>query len=183
MKTATILTLILLICTVTAPAADVSQSVDQIKPLLIGADIPAVTLLSANGVQVNLRKKVAEKPAVIIFYRGGWCPYCNRHLADLQQAEDQLLSMGFQVLAVSPDRPEKLQATLKKDKLTYHLLSDSSMAASRAFGIAFRLDDATFKKYVQQYKIDIEADSGYTHHQLPVPAIFIVNTDGRIAFS
>jgi peroxiredoxin len=182
MKTATVLTLILLTCIFTAPAAVVPQSAEQFKPLLIGQPVPQVILLSPDGTSVDLRKAAAKKPTVIIFYRGGWCPYCNRHLAELQQIEADLLKMGFQILAISPDRPEKLQETLKKHDLTYQLLSDSSMEAARAFGIAFQLDDATVEKYKESYKIDLEADSGHTHHQLPVPAVFLTDTSGEIIF-
>lgn len=161
---------------------NVPQSPENITPLKAGDQIPDVTLRTPDGKPFNLRTEASDKPSLIVFYRGGWCPYCNRHLSSLQTIEQQMLDLGFQILAISPDRPEKLKETASKESVSYQLLSDSKMEASRAFGIAFRLDDATFKKYKEQYKIDIEADSGETHHQLPVPAVFIADTNGNVLF-
>jgi len=156
-------------------------SAQDITPLLIGASVPDVTLQTPDGKAFNLKATVAKKPTVLIFYRGGWCPYCNTYLGQLQAAEAGLLNLGYQILAISPDRPPKLGESVEKGKLTYTLLSDSSMKAAQAFGIAFRVDDVTLEKY-KDYGIDLEAASGEKHHLLPVPAVFIVGTDGVIAF-
>ncbi len=64
----------------------------------------------------------------------------------------------------------------------FTLLSDASMSAARAFGIAFRVDDATFARY-KSFGIDLEAASGQTHHELPVPAVFILDRAGVIRFA
>lgn len=157
-------------------------SAQDIKPLLIGASVPDVTLQTPDGKAFNLKAAAAKKPTVLIFYRGGWCPYCNTYLGQLQAAEADLLNLGYQILAISPDRPPKLGESVEKGKLTYTLLSDSSMTAAQAFGIAFRVDDATLEKY-KGYNIDLEAASGEKHHLLPVPAVFIVGTDGVISFA
>ncbi|MFZ2508656.1 MAG: redoxin domain-containing protein [Steroidobacteraceae bacterium] len=111
---------------------------------------------------------------MLMFYRGGWCPYCNRNLAELRFAEPELKRMDFEVLFLS--------ASLKEPRADYTLLSDSRMAAASAFGIAFRVDDATIARY-KDFGIDLEAASGETHHQLPVPAVLIVDTRGIIRFS
>lgn len=183
MKTLLALFALLLTTACMTPVAEIPQSAEKIQPVQTGSIIPNVTLRTSTGESFDLRKAIQKKPTVIIFYRGGWCPYCNKHLGQLQQAEDELLALGYQILAISPDRPEKLRETAGKDHLTYELLSDSNMAAARAFGIAFQVDDATVKMYKEKYKIDLEADSGETHHQLPAPSVFIVKPDGRIAFS
>ncbi|MBI9020434.1 MAG: AhpC/TSA family protein [Verrucomicrobia bacterium] len=175
--------LIALIATYTLSASDVPQTATGIRPLKVSETIPDVTLRTATGEPFNLRQAILESPTVLIFYRGGWCPYCNRHLGGVQQVEGELRELGFRILAISPDRPEKLREMAEKDQLTFQLLSDSSMAASRAFGIAFQADDATVQQYKEEYQIDIEADSGETHHQLPVPAVFMVDPDGQIIFS
>jgi peroxiredoxin len=148
---------------------------------LIGAEVSPLTLKTANGMAYDLPAAVKKSPAVVIFYRGGWCPYCNRHLGQLQEAEADLLKLGYQILAISPDRPEKLRESTEKGKLTYTLLSDSSMAAAKAFGIAFQVDAETIERY-KGYGISLDAASGQSHHLLPVPAVFIIGTDGRIQF-
>lgn len=88
--------------------------------------------------------------------------------------------MGYQIIAISPDKPDELRKTMTKKKLNYTLLSDSKMAASRAFGIAFVVANQGAKNKLTR-KV-IEKASGENHHQLPVPSVFIVGTDGVIDF-
>lgn len=154
----------------------------ELKPLMIGESIPDVSLNSVEGKVFDLRSAAREQPLVLIFYRGGWCPYCNAHLGQLQQIDPQLSELGYRIIAISPDRPEKLQTSLEKEGLSYTLLSDSSMAAAKAFGIAFEAD-APMLEMLASYNIDIEEASGEKHHLLPVPSVFIVGSDGIIDFS
>jgi len=158
------------------------DSAQNVHPLREGDKAPNATLRRPDGQEVNLADLCAVKPTVLIFYRGGWCPYCNIHLGQMATVEPELLSMGYQVLAVSPDRPEELRKTVDKQHLTYQLLSDSDMVLSRAFGIAFRVDDPTLEKY-SGFGIDLTKSSGRSHHLLPVPAAYIVDTRGVIRFA
>jgi peroxiredoxin len=87
--------------------------------------------------------------------------------------------LGFKVIAVSPDRPEKLQESLEVKGLGYALYSDSSLEVARRFGIVFQLDEALVKEY-EGYGIDLEVASGKAHHQLPVPSVFLVDPKGEI---
>lgn len=170
---------------VNAAAADspsVPTDPSNVKPLQPGAAAPAFDVRTATGEPFHFAPKSLRKPAVLIFYRGGWCPYCNAHLGELRKAERDLISMGYDVLFLSADRPEVLRPSLKEKDLNYTLLSDAQMNAARAFGIAFRVDAATVQKY-KQYNIDLEAASGATHHELPVPAVFIIDRNGVIRFA
>lgn len=160
----------------------VAPSADKVTPLLISSEIPDVFLKNINGETLSLRTAVAKQPAILIFYRGGWCPYCSRHLADLHKIEDELYEIGYQILAISPDKPEKLKSTLQNIELNYTLLSDSPMTASKAFGLAFKVDQETVDRY-KSIGLDLEGDSGHDHHLLPVPAVYIVNTDGIVKFN
>ena len=124
---------------------------------------------------------IAGKPTVLIFYRGSWCPYCNAHLSDLVTVEEQLRSLGYQIIAISPDRPEELNRMTTKDHLNYLLVSDPQAEAMKNFGVAYRVDDATIANY-KKFNVDLERSSGQTHHILPVPAVFIINRTGEIVF-
>ncbi len=167
---------------VTAVLSVAALASAEIKPLMAGEPIPAATLKTADGTDFELQEAIAKHPTILIFYRGGWCPYCNRHLAALQELDPQLRELGYQIIAISPDRPSELAKSTDAGHLTYTLLSDSSMEAASAFGLAFTVDDATIEKY-KGYNIDLEAASGESHHKLPVPAVFIVGTDGVIDFA
>jgi len=165
----------------TNSGATVATSAEDIHPLSIGATVPALTLQAADGSAFDMNTVIAKRPTVVIFYRGGWCPYCNLHLGQLQTIEPELLKLGYRILAISPDRPEKLGGSEQTHKLTYTLLSDHTMSAARAFGVAFRVEDGTLETY-KGYGIDLEAESGENHHLLPVPSVFIVGTDGTVKF-
>jgi peroxiredoxin len=90
-----------------------------------------------------------------------------------------LAKLGFPVIAISTDRPAKLEESRKANNLGYTLYSDSSLAAARAFGIAFQLSDDEVRKYLE-YGFDLEETSGQKHHQLPVPSVFVVEAGGAI---
>lgn len=163
-------------------ANEIAASATEVHPLLLGTQAPDIALKTLDGKDTSLWKQMDGKPAILVFYRGGWCPYCNTQLSDLRLIVKEVEALGYQMIAISPDRPEELAKTLTKDKLDYTLLSDSKADALKAFGIAFRVDDETIKKY-QGYGIDLEKSSGETHHTLPVPSVFIVDTDHLLQFS
>ena len=85
----------------------------------------------------------------------------------------------MKVVAVSADRPARLVESRRKHDLGYLLLSDASMQASRAYGIAWQVDAAGVDRYAR-YGIDLEDASGEAHHQLPVPSVFLVDAAGRV---
>ncbi len=151
------------------------------KPLKTGETIPAVTLKNVMGESVDLNNLVSQKPTVLIFFRGGWCPFCNKQLMGLAKIEKDLTDMGYQLLAISADKPEKIKEMMTKDELSYTILSDYNSAASTAFGLAFKVDDETIEKY-KGYGINLEEASGNTNHILPVPAVYIIDTKGMIKF-
>jgi peroxiredoxin len=95
--------------------------------------------------------------------------------------EEDLRELGYQIIAVSPDRPEKLRETLDEKGMGYTLLSDSSLSGARAFGIAWKLGADILKRY-EKFGIDLEDASGQAHHTLPVPAVFILGSDGVVRF-
>jgi peroxiredoxin len=166
--------------TVTKPA--IPTRAEDVRPLKEGQRAPSATLLRPGGQPVTLSAAYSTKPSILIFYRGGWCPYCNTHLGQIAQVEADLVKLGYQVLAISPDQPEALRDSLNKGGFGYELLSDSDMELSRAFGLAFRVDDETVEKY-RGFGIDLDKASGRDHHLLPVPAVYIVDTQGVIRFA
>jgi peroxiredoxin len=162
-------------------AADVPDDPKDVAPLPVGASIPDVTVRKPDGSDRRIDPDTLLKPTVLIFYRGGWCPYCNAHLGALSAAESDLISLGYEVIFLSADQPSLLYSSLKDPGLHYTLLSDATMQAARAYGVAFRVDDATVARY-KTLGIDLEAASGQTHHELPVPAVFIIDREGVVRF-
>lgn len=162
-------------------AGSVAESAADVNPLSSGDRVPAVVLMAADGTPFDLAAEVAKTPTVLIFYRGGWCPFCNRQMSGLQGIVKDLKASGYQLLAISPDLPAQLNQSTEKHALTYTLLSDSDAKAIKAFGLAFRVDDKTYN-HMLTLGVDLEKSSGQKHHVLPVPAVYILGTDGVIRF-
>lgn len=155
--------------------SEIPKSALDIAPLLIGEKIPEFTLKTAENADVNLSELLKKKKTVLVFYRGGWCPYCNLHLQALAGAEKQIIDLGYQIIAVSPDSPENLKITEEKDKVKYTLLSDSKGELIKAVGIAYQVPE--------NYKSVINVHSkGINTSLLPVPSVFVVNTEADILF-
>jgi len=164
-----------------AAAQEVAPSASAIRPLLIGAAAPDSPLRAMDGSGTSLKAALAGKPGVVIFYRGGWCPFCNAHLREIKGVQKRLAALGYATVAISPDRPEELQKTARKHSLPYALLSDSKFDAARAFGVAYQLDADTLKKYAS-YGVDLRKSSGEPRDWLPVPSVFLVGRDGAVKF-
>ena len=160
----------------------VAPSAKGAQPIGVGSGAPDAGLRDLEGKEVTLQAIIAGKPTVLIFYRGSWCPYCNAHLSDLVTVEEELRSLGYQIVAISPDRPEELNRMTTADHLNYRLFSDPQAEAMKKFGVAYRVDDTAVTNYKQQYNVDLERSSGQTHHILPVPAVFIIDRTGKIVF-
>lgn len=178
-----ILLILISICSISFAQEDpkVAASAESINPVKTGEKIPSVNLKTINGSVVSLDSIVSSAPTVLIFYRGGWCPFCNLQLSGLQKIESDIMNLGYQIIAVSKDKPEMLSATIDKDQIKYTLLSDNEGTAAKEFGIAFKVADEYITK-LQSYNIDLESSSGTTDHILPVPAVFILDTSGNIKF-
>lgn len=151
----------------------------DVRPLTEGMPVPEGLLLRTHtGEGYPLSEALQTEPTVLLFYRGGWCPFCNTHLGEISEIEAELRAMGYQLIAISPDRPAKVNESAEKYGDTMTFLSDSDMEAAEAFGLAFRVSEEVLARYAN-YGIDLEAASGRDHLLLPVPAAFVI-TEGVI---
>jgi len=161
----------------TAPA-----SAQEARPIAVGSGAPlSATARRSDGTAVTLAAVLGGKPTVVVFYRGGWCPFCTRHLAGLAGVIPDLNAAGWAIVAVVPDQPSVLAATLAKGDEGVPRLSDAGGELMLGFGVAYRVDDATDAK-LKGYKIDLAAASGNNQRLLPVPSVFLVAADGTVRF-
>ncbi len=156
-------------------AAQLPAQPEDISPLLAGETIPNITLSALDGKTVNFREIAKNKPTVLVFYRGGWCPYCNRHLAALGQMESEVLRLGYQIVAVSPDEAKRMQETVEKDSIKYQLYSDANGDFAKSIGIAFAAPER-YSKMLGEWSGD--QNKGF----LPVPSVFVLDTSGQILY-
>ncbi len=153
----------------------VPENPEDVSPLLVGEKIPEAMITNLNGDDVSLQQILKEKPTVLVFYRGGWCPYCNNQLSGLAEIENEVLSEGFQIVAISPDNHQMLSKTMTKDEINYQLYSDKEAKLIQAVGIGFKTPESN-KKYIFN-KTNFEPSE-----ILPVPTVMILNTKGEIVF-
>ncbi|MBT8220083.1 MAG: AhpC/TSA family protein [Bacteroidia bacterium] len=155
--------------------AQVPEKAQDVSPLLISEQIPGIPMMAMNGDVASLLDIVSEKKTIMLFYRGGWCPYCNAHLSDLGEKEQQIQDLGYQIIAFSPDSPDRLQVSIAEEGLGYTLFSDADGALMKAMGIAFQAPER-YNKMLSKHSDD--QNPGL----LPVPAVFVVDTHGTILF-
>ena len=150
------------------------------KALKAGDIAPDFTLADAAGHDVHLQSLLLEGPVVLTFYRGGWCPYCNIELRGLDRAFDRIRAAGATVVAVSPQAPEHTQETQTKNQLRYPVVSDIGNRVGHQYGVVFRLSPQLLALY-QQFGHGLDIFNGPDGSQeLPIPATFIITTNGTI---
>ncbi len=167
--------LLLMITTTSFAQESLPTKPEDISPLLVGETIPDIALTSMKGDSLSFSSLLNEKKTILILYRGGWCPYCNTHLSAVARMEQELLDLGYQIIAISPDAPEKLKSTLEKDEISYQLFSDASGQFIRSVGVAFQAPE----KYNDLLS---KSSEGINQGWLPVPSLFVLDTQGMIQF-
>ncbi len=163
-----------------AAAAQLRASGIEAQALKVGAGLPALTLPDATGQPVDLRALNAAGPLVIVFYRGGWCPYCNLELREWQRLLPQLRELGATLVAISPQTPDNSLSTAEKNELAFPVLSDSSLAAAKAFGIDFTMSSELVELY-SRVGNDLPTLNGNGQWVLPIPATYLIDRNGVVA--
>lgn len=147
-----------------------------------GETAPDVTLPDASGKPVRLADMWSRGPLVIVFYRGGWCSYCNLQLRAWQREADTLVRLGATLVAISPQTPDNSADTAADNALAFTVLSDSELKAADGFGLAFTLHP-DLVDYYGSVGTDIPVLNGNGQWVLPVPATYVVDTHGSIRFA
>ena len=167
---------------------NIAPRLEEIQPLKAGDPAPNFTVYRVDGTAFHFEPDKLKNPTLIIFYRGGWCGACNQQLRDVSSVVPEIKQMGVDIIFPNGDRPEILYSSLKPETktaiegLNYTLLSDSDLNAAQAFGIAYVLDDEILKRYRSREEWDLYMSSIDKYDALPLPSIYIVDTDGKIAF-
>jgi peroxiredoxin len=148
----------------------------------VGDTLTSFTLLNVVGVPVKLDDLVATGPAVIVFYRGGWCPYCNLALRTYQQELlPKLDAFHATLAAISPQRPDHSLSTAEKSGLEFEVLSDPGSRLARRIGIAFEQAEEVLAAQ-RRLGLDLDHVNAEASATLPMPTVLIVDTDRRVRF-
>jgi peroxiredoxin len=159
-----------------------TRSAEDAKGLAVGNKAPAFKALDADKQQFDLGEAVKSDPVVIIFYRGFWCPVCNKHLAQIQDSLSLITELGATVIAISPEKPEYLDKMAEKSGARFRLLYDEGYEIANAYDVTF----TPKKSELVIYNIVLGANLKETHsddsQQLPIPATYIVDKTGTIVW-
>jgi peroxiredoxin len=147
-----------------------------------GDAAPEFTLLDPDGKPVASRELLAKGPLVISFYRGVWCPYCNLELQALQAALPDINARGASLVAISPQTAANSRKSQRDNKLGFPILTDVKSEVAHAFGIRFALPDYLIEVYAG-FGNDLTKVNDDPAWVLPMPARYVVGTDGVIAYS
>jgi peroxiredoxin len=176
MMKAILLSFLMLMAGYSALNAQIPQKPEDVAPLMAGESLPEASLQDENGNTALLSDVLKKGPTVLVFYRGGWCPYCNAQLSGLVKVEAEIVKLGYQIVAISPDDYQNLKPTMQEDKLQYHLYSDPNGQLIKDIGIAFMVSENT-NNYIVKKTI------GKVTEVLPVPTVMVVDKKSEILFS
>lgn len=154
---------------------------DKPKGLSLNDIAPAFSAKDQSGKLVSLKALLKKGPVVLMFYRGEWCPFCNKQLSEMQDSLLLMKSKGAMVVAVTPEKPENILKTIEKTKATFPVLFDDGLKIMKNYKVAFAVDSITVRKY-KGFGVDFAQVNGNNGANLPVPAVYIINRDGRITY-
>ena len=149
--------------------------------LFIASKAPDFKAKDQNGNEVRLKDLLKKGKVVLVFYRGQWCPYCNRELSRLQDSLQLINDKGATIIAISPEKPENISKTIEKTKATYSILYDEGLKIMKAYDVEFEVPENTITRY-RNAGLDIEKNNGGNGKYLPVPAIYIIDKESTITY-
>ncbi|MEO7923759.1 MAG: peroxiredoxin-like family protein [Chitinophagaceae bacterium] len=149
--------------------------------LFIASKAPDFKAKDQNGNEIRLKDLLKKGKVVLVFYRGQWCPYCNKELSRLQDSLQLIIDKGATLVAVSPEKPENISKTVGNTKATYSILYDEKLKIMKAYDVEYELPENTVTRY-RNSNIDIEKNNGDNGRYLPVPAVYIIDQESTVIY-
>ncbi|MDB5207620.1 MAG: AhpC/TSA family protein [Flavisolibacter sp.] len=154
---------------------------DKPEGLFLNSKAPDFKLKDQSGIEVNLKELRKKGQTVVIFYRGNWCPYCSRQLKNLNDSLALIIAKGAQLVAITPEASAGIDSTVAKTGAVFPILYDEGGKMATAYQVSFKLDDRTVSRY-KMSGIDLLKNNNQKQAVLPVPAVYIINTEGSITY-
>jgi peroxiredoxin len=162
--------------------ADLIASGQAERALKAGMKAPDFALPDAHGATVRSAELLKKGPLVLTFYRGIWCPYCNMDLQAIEATANDIRALGASLVAISPQTAPSRRKSERENGLSFRILSDHGNALANQFGLRFRLPDELIALY-KGFGNDLTIGNGEDSWTLPMPARYVVGTDGTIAYA
>ncbi|MBW6537846.1 MAG: AhpC/TSA family protein, partial [Mariniphaga sp.] len=148
--------------------------------LKVGQQAPDFSASDANGKTFQLSEELKNGPVVLIFYRGQWCPICNKHLGTVQKNLEQITQKGAHVVAISPEKPEFLEKTAEKTGANFTLLFDEGYKIADAWDVTFLPGAVTRTLYNTMLSANLKEAHSDDSQRLPIPATYVIKPKGKL---
>ena len=134
------------------------------------------------GKTITLKSLLKKGNVLLVFYRGEWCPYCNKYLKELEESLLTISAKGASVVAVTPEKPEYVAKSVEKTKATFSILHDQELKIMKSYDVAYKLDSKALSKY-KKINVDLNVINGPVNSEnLPVPAVYVIDRQGIIVY-
>lgn len=149
--------------------------------LKVGEKAPSFEAMDQYDDLIKSEDVLQSEQLIVVFYRGQWCPFCNKHLKHLQDHVKDFTKAGARLVAVSPEIPVNIDKTVEKTNAKYSILYDKNNQIMKEFGVDFVLPENLQQKYLE-FGIDLKQANGNDNQMLPVPATYVIGKDGIIKY-
>jgi peroxiredoxin len=169
--------LLIIVATILVSSQAMAQS-----GLKSGVTAPAFSGKDNAGKTIELRSLLKKHKAVVLFfYRGEWCPYCNKQIKELQDSLQLVSDKGAYVVGVTPETGDNINKTIDKTHASFSIIQDKDYKIMKAYDVNYTVSDQTFAQ-LKKYGVDLEKNNGNKDHVLPVPATYVIGSNGKIIF-
>lgn len=158
----------------------IAQSTDPVG-LKVGDAAPLFTANDNNGKAFSLESALKKGDVVLMFYRGQWCPFCNKQMSQMNDSLSMITAKGATVVAISPEIQENVVKTIEKTKASFPVISDVQMKITRDYKVNFAVPQTTIDRY-KNFGIDFTVVNGANGANLPVPATYVIGKNGKIKY-
>lgn len=149
--------------------------------LFIDSKAPDFRSKDQDDKEVRLKDVLKKGKVILVFYRGQWCPYCNRFLSALQDSLQLIKDKGASLIAISPEKPESIDSTAEKTKATFPILYDEGLTIMKAYDVEYEVPENTLIRY-RNAGLDIEKNNGPNGKYLPITAVYIIGDEQTVIY-
>lgn len=160
----------------------IDESAGIPEGLQVGQQSPGFGTKDVNGNSIDLYGITRDSKVVLVFYRGSWCPWCTKHMANLSDSVQYILGKGARVIAVTPENRQLTSQFTDSLRTGINVIADTRNAIMNAFKVTFTVNDSYLQKLMEGIELDLAANNNSEEARLPVPATFIIDNTGTIVW-
>jgi peroxiredoxin len=149
--------------------------------LFINSKAPDFKAKDQNGKEIRLKDILKKGKVVLVFYRGQWCPHCNKYLKKLEDSLQLIKDKGATLIAITPELPENISKTVEKTNAEYSILFDEDLKIMKAYDVEFEIPENVLSRY-RSTGIKVDENNGKNGNFLPIPATYIIDKESTITY-